>query len=108
VTFKTVEEYPLKATALVFFPSLRDACQVTLQLTDCQVTAAEIMDRNALRSVQDRPGMPDELHRLDPGTAALLIDTSAHTKEAETQVSRIRGILSSQDRLSSGFTMRTV
>jgi len=96
VTFETVEEYPLKATALVFFPSLRDACQVTLQLTGCRVTAAEIMDRNALRSVQDRPGMPDELHRLDPGTAALLIDTSAHTKEElETQVSRIRGVLSS-------------
>jgi D-lactate dehydrogenase len=54
------------------------------------------MDRNALRSVQDRPGMPDELKQLDRETAALLIDTAAYNREdLEIQVSQIENVLSS-------------
>jgi D-lactate dehydrogenase len=90
VTFDTVEEYPLKATSLVFFPTLRAACEVVPLLAGCCVTAAELMDRNALRSVQDRPGMPAILKELGPDVTALLIDAAAHSREdLNEQISRI-------------------
>ena len=100
VTLKTVPEFPLKATSLVFFPSLRTACEVPRLLKKCFVTASELMDRNALRSVQDRPGMPAELKQLGEDSAALLIDTSAYTWEAlEKQILQIRNVLENVETL---------
>jgi D-lactate dehydrogenase len=96
VTFETVAEFPVKATSLIFLPSLRAACELTALLKSCRITAAELMDRNALRSVQNRPGMPDELKELKGDSAALLIDTAAYTQEyLEIQISQILTILSS-------------
>jgi D-lactate dehydrogenase len=94
VTLKTVPDFPLKATSLIFFPTLRAACEFPGLLKNCMVTASELMDRNALRSVEDRPGMPSELKQLGEDCAALLIDTSAYNKEdLEKQVLQIRKIL---------------
>ncbi len=100
VTLKTVPEFPLKATSLIFFPTLRAACDFPRLLKNCMVTASELMDRNALRSVQDRPGMPRELKQLGDDSAALLIDTSAYTKEAlEKQILQIKKLLENVDTL---------
>jgi D-lactate dehydrogenase len=100
VTLRTVPEFPLKATSLVFFPSLRKACEFPRLLKNCIITASELMDRNALRSVQDRPGMPAELKLLGEDSAALLIDTSAYTKEAlEKQILQIKKVLESVETL---------
>jgi D-lactate dehydrogenase len=100
VTLKTVPEIPLKATSLIFFPTLRAACEFPRLLINCMVTASELMDRNALRSVQDRPGMPDELKHLGEDSAALLIDTSAYTKETlEKQILQIKKVLENVDTL---------
>jgi len=82
VTLETVEDFPLKATALVFFPTLRSACEVIPLLKNCKVTAAELMDGNALRSVREKPGMPAELSMIGRETVALLVDTSAHSMAA--------------------------
>ncbi len=77
VTFNTVPDYRLKATALLFFPHIRQACEAIGPLRECPgVSAAELMDRNALRAVENLPGMPPELKTLDNDTVALLIDTS--------------------------------
>jgi D-lactate dehydrogenase len=106
VTLKTVPEFPLKATSLIFFPTLRAACEFPRLLKNCMVTATELMDRNALRSVQDRPGMPYELTQLGEDSAALLIDTSAYTKESlEKQIIQIKKVLENVDTLFPvGFT----
>lgn len=78
VTFHTVPNYHLKATALIFFPHIRQACEAITPLRSCSgVSAAELMDRNALRAVEDLPGMPEMLKKLDSDSVALLIDTSA-------------------------------
>lgn len=76
-TFETVHDAPLKATAMVYFSNLRDVSNTIIPLRSCQVSAAELMDRNALRAVEDQEGMPEELRSLPEGAAALLIDTSA-------------------------------
>lgn len=81
VTFRTVHDAPLKAAAMVYFANLRDVCDAILPLRECPVSAAELMDRNALRAVENQEGMPSELKTLPEGAAALLIDTSADDEE---------------------------
>jgi len=96
VTYETVENPPLKATALIYFPSIRTACETVSILKKLNISAGELMDRNALRSVQDKPGMPEELKGLKDDAAALLIDTTAYTQsELSKQVAEITQALSS-------------
>ena len=80
-TFETVHDAPLKATAMIYFSNLRDVSNTIIPLRSCRVSAAELMDRNALRAVEDQEGMPEELKSLPEGAAALLIDTSADDEE---------------------------
>lgn len=74
ITYRTVPDHPHKATALVLFHNLEEACRTVTALKETPVDAVELMDRPALRSVQDLPGMPDHLKCLGPDAAALLID----------------------------------
>lgn len=80
-TFETVHDARLKATALVYFANLQDVSDTILPLRSCSVSAAELMDRNALRAVEKREGMPAELIGLPEGAAALLIDTAADDQD---------------------------
>jgi len=77
VTFNTVPDLKLKASALLYFASIREACKSILPLRECCVSAAELMDRNALRAVENDEGMPEILKSLPDNAVALLIDTSA-------------------------------
>jgi D-lactate dehydrogenase len=99
VTFKTVPEYKDKASALMIFKNIKDACDAIITLkTKCrtrtqnaQVDAAEIMDRAALRSVEDKPGMPEFLKTLSPTATAVLVETRA--KDPKTLDENIAVIL---------------
>lgn len=97
VTFRTIEDYPYKACALIYLPDMREAAHAILPLRECEVSAAELMDRNALRSVENNAGMPEELKSLDERVSALLIETSAPNKELLLQqcdeiVAKLSGI----------------
>ncbi|ULB35319.1 MULTISPECIES: FAD-binding and (Fe-S)-binding domain-containing protein [Proteiniphilum] len=81
-TFETVHDAPLKATAMIYFANLREVSETIIPLRGCRVSAAELMDRNALRAVEEKEGMPEELKLLPEGAAALLIDTSADKEES--------------------------
>ena len=74
VTYQTVPEPPCKAAAMTLFPDMASACRATIALRATQAAAVELMDRPALRSVENQPGMPDTLRGLPDGAAALLID----------------------------------
>lgn len=90
VTLKTIEDYPNKTCALLFLPNIGEAAKAILPLRECKVSAAELMDRNALRAVEDVDGMPSILKELPDAAAALLIETSAISfEELETQQSEI-------------------
>ena len=94
ISYRTVPEYPHKASALVFFPDVASACEAVARLKAEPVDAVEIMDRAALRSVEDKPGMPVELAGLPENAAALLIETRAATAEAMvTNVSHLSAVL---------------
>lgn len=90
-TFETVDNFPCRAAALVFFPDIREACKAIIPLRNCTVSAAELMDRNALRAVQNNPGMPEALGRLGEDAVALLVDTSAPDRDVLAR--QITGIM---------------
>jgi D-lactate dehydrogenase len=79
ITYRTVVEDPFKASALVFFPTIASACQAVIHLKKEPVSAVELLDRPALRSVQDKPGMPAVMRALGDDAAALLIEVRAET-----------------------------
>ncbi|MDC8804469.1 FAD-binding and (Fe-S)-binding domain-containing protein [Halomonas pacifica] len=87
ITYRSVVDEAHKAAALAFFPDMATTCRATIALKRTPVAAVELMDHAALRSVQDRPGMPESLRGLPEGAAALLIDVRGDT-EAELQARR--------------------
>ena len=82
ITFNTVPEDPYKASALVFFPTIESACQAVIRLKKEPVSAVELLDRPALRSVQDKPGLPPTMRTLGDDAAALLIEVRGETSIA--------------------------
>lgn len=95
-TFETVESFPCQAAALVFFSDIREACKAIIPLRNCKVGAAELMDRNALRAVQENAGIPGVIKQLKEEAVALLIDVSAPDQESLLiQIEEIRQALSS-------------
>ncbi len=100
VTFNTVPDLPNKASALVIFSGIRAACDAIPRLKKLPVDAAEIMDRTALRSVENKPGMPEYLKTLDDNATALLIETSAdNTETLNENILRIKKELDDLDKV---------
>ncbi|BBD09873.1 FAD-binding and (Fe-S)-binding domain-containing protein [Desulfovibrio ferrophilus] len=90
VVYRTVVEHPHKASALMRFPDIRSACEAAIIARGQRVSAAELMDRAALASVQDKPGMPDGLTELGPEAAALLVEVRGKTEqELEAKVAKV-------------------
>jgi len=80
ITYKTVPQYKDKASALMIFKNIKDACDAVIALkTKCRqnVNAAEIMDRASLRSVENKEGMPGFLKTLGKDATAVLVETRA-------------------------------
>jgi D-lactate dehydrogenase len=82
ITYRTVPDHRDKASALILFEDLETACKAVTRLADTPVAAVELADRPALRSVEDKPGMPAALRAVGPGGAALLVETRAQDAAA--------------------------
>jgi D-lactate dehydrogenase len=81
IVYNTVVEHPYKASALMIFPNIENACSAAAVLTLAPVAAAEIMDRASLRSVEDNEGIPSYIKTLSATATALLVETRAYTTE---------------------------
>jgi len=84
ITYYTVEDHPNKASALVFFKDTKEACDAVKKLKlspFVHVDAVELMDRTALKSIENEKGMPTYLKDLDKDVSTLLIETRAENKE---------------------------
>ncbi|MBZ0182535.1 MAG: FAD-binding oxidoreductase [Melioribacteraceae bacterium] len=77
ITLKTVDDPPYKATSLILFKDIKSACDAIPIFKELPVAASEIMDRAALKSVEDIDGMPAYLKELNENAAALLVETNA-------------------------------
>ena len=81
VTYRTVADHAHKATALILFDALRTACEAVTRLKATPVAAVELMDRAALASVQDQPGVPAAVAALGSDAAALLVEVRGEHRE---------------------------
>jgi D-lactate dehydrogenase len=70
----TVPDLPVKYTGLLLFRDCHDACAAIVPLRDAGASALELMDRAALRSVEDQAGCPASLRSLPAGAAGLLAE----------------------------------
>jgi D-lactate dehydrogenase len=94
-TFRTIPVKPFRASSLIYFKDLESACNAVPALREIRIPAIEIMDREALRSVEGNAGIPDYIRELDPGVTALLIDLEAESQEAlDAMVSKTEKALS--------------
>ncbi len=91
IIYRTVEELPFKASAMIIFPDIEKACNAVLLLKSELVSTAELIDRAGLRSVSDEPGIPEWIAGLSETATALLVETRAGNREKlESQISRIK------------------
>jgi D-lactate dehydrogenase len=81
VTYRTVPEHAHKATALILFDTLRDACEAVTALKPTPVAAVELMDRAALASVQDQKAVPEAVKTLGADAAALLVEVRGEHRD---------------------------
>ncbi len=97
ITYRTVEELPFKASAMIIFPDIQKACNaVSLLKSEPAVSTAELIDRAGLRSIENEPGIPEWIGGLIDTATALLVETRAENKETlENQISRIKDAIKS-------------
>jgi D-lactate dehydrogenase len=81
----TVPELPVKYTGLLLFPDLYAASASIVPLRQAGAKALEIMDRAALRSVEDQAGTPPVIKTLAEGAAGLLVEfqSALESEQAE-------------------------
>jgi D-lactate dehydrogenase len=93
----TLPDYPRRYTGQLYFKNLQDAASAIAYIKESGARAAEIMDRAALRSVENNPGVPSILRQLPDGATAILVEYQAQDaesilgfkKEAEQVVKKI-------------------
>ena len=98
-TFRTVPVKPYRASSLIYFSDLASACNAVPFLREAAVPAIEIMDREALRSVEENPGIPSYIRELGNEVTALLIDLEAESQEA------LKQLIDTTDQALSGFNL---
>lgn len=90
ITYKTVIEYPFRASSLMIFPDIEKACVAVSLLKSAPVAAVELMDRAGLRSVEDQSGMPAYLKTLSAKASAILVETRAtEYEQLNSQIAEI-------------------
>jgi D-lactate dehydrogenase len=81
LTYMTVANPPFRASSLMIFPDISTACWVVPMLKSQKVSAAELIDRSGLRSVENEDGMPEYLASLPGEACALLVEITSTSKE---------------------------
>lgn len=106
ITYETVTDYNHKAACLLFFKDAKEALKTIPLLINRGIDVGELMDYISLLSVKDKPGMPDYLQKVQPGTLAILTEVKGDSHEdLDRQIAVIEEDFKSLDILhSSGFT----
>ncbi len=102
-TFRTIPVKPFRASSLIYFSGLEPACDAVPLLRRAGVPAIEIMDREALRSVEGNPGIPGYIGEFHDSVTALLIDLEAGSQEELHRMVKATGEALEQFRLVRPF-----
>lgn len=91
---ETIPELPAKYTGLLVFPDLYAACSAIVPLRDAGAAALELMDRAALRSIEEKPGAFAHIRCLPENACALLVEfQSANDTESKEKVENVNALL---------------
>lgn len=82
MTLRTVPLRPHRASALLSFGQLADACEVSAQLRDMGFSAVELLDHASVQVLQSYPQLPDFLKVLGRDGACLLIQAQQDERQA--------------------------
>ncbi|MBP7970896.1 MAG: FAD-binding oxidoreductase, partial [Aquaspirillum sp.] len=94
VVYRTVEDPPYKASALVVFAHAKTCCQAVAALKSAPVSAVELIDGRGIASVRNKPGLPAFIQNLDLQACALLIESRANSSEQlQQQLAQIHDTL---------------
>ena len=77
VSMKTLPIAPYKASAMIYFPDMVTAAKAVVAMKGAQVSAAELLDKRSLASVND-PHLKADV----PDLTAVLTETQAESPEA--------------------------
>lgn len=80
ITYNTVDDHKFKALSLMIFPTIKEACSAVQVLKEQPVSAVELIDRAAIRSVDQTPGIPEYLKTLPDGACGLLVEARGEDK----------------------------
>lgn len=84
---ETVPDHPCKATGLLYFENIFEACRAIVPLSNSGAAAIELMDRASLRSIENIKGVPPILKTLPAEAAALLVEYQAGSpNEVQQQI----------------------
>jgi D-lactate dehydrogenase len=72
VTMKTLPLPPFRASAMIYFSDIKEAARAVVALRSMPVSAAELLDKRSLASMEDKTG---------PDLTAVLTETQANTHE---------------------------
>lgn len=95
---ETIPDQPCKATGLLYFPNIFDACSAIAPLIDAGAEMVELMDRASLRSIERMKGIDPFIATLPESGAALLIEFQEATDAAIDQ--RVNQFLASAGQLA--------
>lgn len=76
---KTIPDHPCKTTGLLYFKNPQDACRAIPGLVKTKAEALELMDRSALRSVENSREAPESFKTLPEGTTVILCEYQEQT-----------------------------
>ncbi len=100
ITYYTVEDLKDKASALIYFKDMNEACSAVTKLKLARdskqivVDAVELMDRAALKSIENDSAMPEYIKDLGTEITALLIETRAlNDNQLDIQITQIEELL---------------
>ena len=94
ITYHTVVEHTHKASALIIYPNMEQACLAVQKLDRETVSAAELMDRISLKTMEEKPGMPEYLKTLSPTATALLVEVrGVDTESLEQKIKSVDELL---------------
>ncbi|WP_372751490.1 FAD-binding and (Fe-S)-binding domain-containing protein [Labilibaculum sp.] len=98
LTMKTVVNHKFKASAMIYFNDIVTACQSVVTMKPGPVHGAEMLDRVALRSVENADGIPPFIKDFPDGVTAILVETLANSQEElDNNIKEIKSLLSAYE-----------
>lgn len=93
-TLKTVADQPFKASAMIYFADILTASKAVVAMKSAKVYGAELLDRKALKAVENKEGISEYIKFFDDEVTAVLVETKADSqKELNENIVEIDGLI---------------